>query len=120
MQIIKYFKQCDSAKRLRSVIHSHLFRMAIAGILWAAPALVLGQTAQVAESHEGKIVGTVTDSNHDVVSDATVLLEGPTGWERQSVLSDDNGYFEFHDVKPEVSYQVKHQSRRIRRLAFLY
>jgi hypothetical protein len=80
--------------------------MLIAGILWATPALVLGQTVQVTELHDGKIVGTVTDSNHDVVSDAAVLLEGPAGSERQSVLSHDNGYFEFHDVKPGVPYQV--------------
>ena len=86
MRIIKYFGQCNSTERDPSLVHSHLVSILIAGILWATPAFVLGQTVQVAELHDGNIVGTVTDSNHDVVSDAAVLLEGPAGSERQSVL----------------------------------
>ena len=106
MQIMKHFRKNDSVKRNRSISRSRIFGLVIAGMLWDTPLLVLGQPVQVAELHAGKIVGTVTDLNHDTVPDAMVVLEGPTGSDRQSVVSNDNGYFEFHDLKPGMPYQV--------------
>lgn len=43
----------------------------------------------------GNITGTVSDVNNDVLSGATVVLEGPGLTIPRKVLSDDNGFFEF-------------------------
>ena len=46
----------------------------------------------------GHITGTVTDVNNDVLSGATVVLEGSLLKDPRTVLSDDNGFFEFKDL----------------------
>jgi hypothetical protein len=53
----------------------------------------------------GIIVGTVTDLNDDSVPGATVVLESPALKNPRSVVSNDNGFFEFKDVEPGT-YQV--------------
>jgi len=54
----------------------------------------------------GVIVGTVVDVNNDAVPGATVVLESPTLQTPRTVVSNDNGLFEFHDVDPQT-YHVK-------------
>jgi hypothetical protein len=53
----------------------------------------------------GIIVGTVTDLNSDAVTGATVTLEGPSLKVPRTVVSNQDGFFEFNDVEPET-YQV--------------
>jgi hypothetical protein len=53
----------------------------------------------------GIIVGTVTDLNDDSVPGATVVLEGAALKNPRTVVSNDNGFFEFKDVEPGT-YQV--------------
>jgi hypothetical protein len=48
----------------------------------------------------GHITGTVTDVNNDVLSGATVVLEGSGLKDPRKVLSDDNGFFEFVQLDP--------------------
>src|SRR5579862_5543863 len=54
----------------------------------------------------GVIVGTVVDVNNDAVPGATVVLESPMLQTARTVVSNDNGLFEFHDVDPQT-YHVK-------------
>jgi hypothetical protein len=54
----------------------------------------------------GVIVGTVVDLNDDAIPGATVILESPTLKSPRTIVSNDKGFFEFHDVEPE-RYQVK-------------
>ena len=58
------------------------------------------------ELKSAAIVGTVTAVNQDAVPAATVALEGPGNGDRRTVVTNDTGYFEFHDLKPGISYQV--------------
>jgi hypothetical protein len=53
----------------------------------------------------GIIVGTAIDVNNDTVPGATVVLESPALKSRRTVVSNDNGFFEFKDVEPGT-YQV--------------
>jgi hypothetical protein len=48
----------------------------------------------------GHITGTVTDVNNDVLSGATVILEGPATAGPRTVVSNDDGFFEFEDLDP--------------------
>jgi len=51
------------------------------------------------------IVGTVVDVNNDAVPGATVVLQGPALNPPRTILSNQNGFFQFTDVDPGT-YQV--------------
>ena len=91
-------------------LHTRRFHICLvallAGILaFSAPAA--GQDVDKPELKPGSIVGTVTDVNGDVVPAATVVLESADANDHRSVAANDNGYFEFHDVKPAIPYHVE-------------
>jgi Carboxypeptidase regulatory-like domain len=65
-----------------------------------------GQTVQGTEPGPGKLVGTVTDVNGDPVPHATVTLETPESDDRRTLVTPENGFFEFDDLKPATPYQV--------------
>lgn len=67
---------------------------------------MLGQDVQGVLPQLGTIVGTATDVNGDPVPSATVVLQGPDTNDRPTVTTNDEGYFEFHDVKPGLAYRV--------------
>jgi hypothetical protein len=52
------------------------------------------------------VSGTVTDAYGDVVPGATVLIEGPNSVNGQSQAANDNGFFEFKNVRPGVPYRI--------------
>ena len=58
---------------------------------------MLGQVADAPNLATGQITGTVTDSSGDVVSGATVALQGPSG--ATKLISDDNGFFDFKQLE---------------------
>jgi hypothetical protein len=67
---------------------------------------VHGQNLQSAEAKPGKLIGTVTDVNGDPVPNSTVVLETPRSDDRRTIVTPENGFFEFNDVKPGTSYQI--------------
>lgn len=85
-----------------------MLRMFCFALVAGAVALAIPEhlLAQEAELKLGNIVGTVTDVNGDPVPDATVELESSDGVERRAIVTPDNGYFEFHGVKPGIRYEV--------------
>jgi len=54
----------------------------------------------------GIIVGTVIDVNNSSVPGATVVLAGPNLKNPRTVVSNDNGFFEFNSVEPGNPYHV--------------
>ena len=68
--------------------------------------LVLPVLAQSGNGQPGHIVGTVTDVNNDPIPGATVALEGPVPSDRRMVVTNDNGFFDLHDVMPGIPYDV--------------
>lgn len=70
-------------------------------LILAVTTLTVSLSAQVVDSSKpagGHITGTVSDVNGDVLSGATVVLQGPGP--PRTVLSDDNGLFAFSDLDP--------------------
>ena len=67
-------------------------------IAMAAP--LAAQDIDAPTPQTGHITGTVSDVNNDVLSGATVVLEGPGLKDPRKVLSDDNGFFEFEQLDP--------------------
>jgi hypothetical protein len=68
----------------------------------AAPA----QRISAPEPRTGTIVGTVTDVQGGIVPEATVVLEGPTSSDKQTVEANDDGFFTLNDVKPGITYHI--------------
>ena len=78
----------------------------LAGML-AGSAPMQGQETATADPQLGSIVGTVTDANGDTVPNAAVALQSSDATDRRTAVASDNGYFEFHDLKPGIPYQVR-------------
>ncbi|MGA8762940.1 MAG: carboxypeptidase-like regulatory domain-containing protein, partial [Candidatus Sulfotelmatobacter sp.] len=75
-----------------------IWLLILAAIAMAAPSAA--QDANAPKPEAGHITGTVTDVNNDILVGATVVLEGPALKGPRTVLSDDNGFFEFEDLGP--------------------
>jgi len=73
------------------------------GFVLSFPAL--GQISQQAP-RAATIMGTVADVNDDVIPNATVVLKEVEGKAPRTILSTENGMFEFHDVTPGITYQL--------------
>ena len=58
------------------------------------------------ETKMANIMGTVTDANGDTVAGATVALKSPDQAEPRTRITPENGFFQFHDVKPGIAYQL--------------
>src|SRR5580704_11636628 len=64
------------------------------------------QSVPGTEPRPGTLVGTVIDVNGDSVPNATVALEAPKGGDRRTLVTRENGFFQFSDVKRGTPYQI--------------
>ena len=80
-----------------------IWLLALAAIAIAAPLAAQEANPPQPATH---ITGTVTDVNDDPVPDAAVVLEVPAPGEPRTVVSNDNGFFEFNDLEPGRPYHV--------------
>jgi len=62
--------------------------------------------ADAPRAQPGIIVGTVVDVHNDAIPGATVTLEGPVIRDSRTLVSNDNGFFEFKDLDPGTAYHV--------------
>jgi len=91
--------RCDPSWNSRRFLCAFIFASCI-----AIPAI--GQQIAAPDPQPGKISGTVTDVNDDIVPGANVILESSAPGDRRSMVSGDNGSFTFDDLKPGVPYRV--------------
>jgi carboxypeptidase family protein len=73
------------------------------GLILVEPASA--QSNGVPNTKAGSILGTVVDSNNDMIPNATVVLQNPVGGPFTAVTKDD-GSFAFHDVMPGIAYPI--------------
>ena len=91
----------------RSGVVTQLLRIYLTTLTFLAVSQLLqGQIEQLRPIPTGSIIGTVTDVNGDTVAVAKVVLAGPNPSDRHTAITNANGFFEFHDVRPGVSYRV--------------
>ena len=67
---------------------------------------MLAQNSGTLEAQPASISGTVTDPNGHTVPGITVDLQGLASGDRYQSLTNENGFFEFRNVKPRIPYQV--------------
>jgi hypothetical protein len=83
-----------------------IYLTTLTSLALAASLPLQGQSEQPRQIQMGSVIGTVTDVNGDTVALAKVVLAGPDPNDRRTATTNDNGFFEFHDVRPGVSYLV--------------
>jgi hypothetical protein len=75
-----------------------IWLLILASIAMAAP--LAAQDLSAPNPEKGRITDTVIDVNNDAVSGASVVLESPLLKDPRTVVSDNNGFFEFDDLDP--------------------
>jgi len=97
----------DSRWRIKSVVQLLPLYFAVLALLaFALSARIQAQITKPSETKLGSVVGTVSNVNGDTVANATVVLESSDRRDRRTAVTNDNGFFEFHDVKPGTPYHV--------------
>ncbi len=84
-------------------VHSYLGAAFGIALVFAMPAL--SQTNQ-APPQTATIIGTATDVNGGTIPNATVVLKEVDSNDPRTIVTTENGLFEFHDVKPGITYQL--------------
>ena len=87
-------------------IPSSVRLLAVVATALAFSSSAFGQSVPGPEEKPGSLIGTVLDVNGDPVPNATVNLETSENENRHTVVTPENGFFEFHDVKPGTPYQI--------------
>src|SRR5215472_7315728 len=66
----------------------------------------VAQQLSAPEAQPGTITGTVLDFRGDVVSQATVVLQGPNRDDVRSIAAQENGSFKFDSVNAGIPYHL--------------
>lgn len=84
-----------------------IFRIFCIFFLFLSSIHALCQQVSAPEPQAGSIIGTVTDSNGDIVPGAAVTIDGSDSGSRAAVLSNQDGFFTLKDVPSATSFHVK-------------
>ncbi len=76
-------------------------------LLLCAATFALAQQAPSPIPQAGTILGTVVDVTGSTVPNATVVLQGPGSNNQRTVVTPDNGFFEFNGVSPATPVRVQ-------------
>ncbi|HEX8711684.1 MAG TPA: carboxypeptidase-like regulatory domain-containing protein [Terracidiphilus sp.] len=72
----------------------------------AQPDAVQPSSLAVPNPEPAGINGTVSDTNGGIIPGADVVISGPAATDRQTTVANDNGGFQFSNLKPGVAYHV--------------
>jgi hypothetical protein len=86
------------------LLHRHF--AIIGAIATALSIAALGQNVPPPGAKLANIVGTVTDPNGDPVPNANIVLQGRGPDDRVTLVTAENGYFEFHSLEPGIPYKL--------------
>jgi|HubBroStandDraft_4_1064222.scaffolds.fasta_scaffold47875_3 hypothetical protein len=64
-----------------------------------------------APARTATIIGTAIDVNGDTIPNATVVLKEVDSDDPRTIVTTENGLFEFHDAKPGIPYQLTISAR---------
>jgi hypothetical protein len=84
----------------------HFPRALWATALFLSPLFAAGQQANAPQPQTATIVGTVTDTQNDAISSATVILNGPTPDDRATAKATAEGFFTFTNLLPAIAYRI--------------
>jgi hypothetical protein len=84
----------------------HVSFGAVLAFALALPVHMTAQSVPTPGVQLGNIIGTATDLNGYPVPDARVVLQGPESKDVQSVVTGENGFFQFGQINPGTPYQI--------------
>ena len=93
-----------------------IFRYLLCFMLICLPAVRASTAQQITDSEipqvsapeaqQGNIAGTVTDVHDGTVPGASVVLEDLSSGQKRTEISDQNGAFQFDNIKPGIAYRM--------------
>lgn len=83
----------------------HVIALTIA-MAFAVPSRLPAEDGEPLAPKMATIVGTAVDVNGDPVPSSTVELKSSQGNDDRTLVTSENGFFEFHEVKPGVPYEI--------------
>lgn len=95
-----------SASAYGSVIRFLQLSLAILTIVTFGLSERLHAQGERSEKQGGTVIGTVSSANGDAIASATVVLESSNHQDRRTAVTNDNGFFEFHDVMPGLPFHI--------------
>ncbi|HEX3435455.1 MAG TPA: carboxypeptidase-like regulatory domain-containing protein [Pseudacidobacterium sp.] len=75
-------------------------------IICVSASIAAAQIVSAPAAQTGTIIGTVLDVNSGMVPGATIVLEGSSESDHQSIAANDNGFFQLNHVNPGTPYHV--------------
>jgi Carboxypeptidase regulatory-like domain len=98
-------RKTDSSNCFEHVVRVLRVLLLTAGLVLLSGLQLLAEGVATSDT-AATVVGTATDVNEDAIEGATVTLQAVASADSQTTTSNERGYFEFHNVKPGVLYQV--------------
>ena len=97
-----------------SLVRSLQLHVAVLSLLAVGlPMRVQAQAGNRSEMLPGSVIGTVSNVNGDTIANATVVLESSDRKDRRIALTNNNGFFEFHDVKPGIPFHITASAEKL-------
>ena len=88
--------------------------MAVLIFIWSGLSeRVQAQGSKLPDGQPGSVIGTVSDVNGDTVPNATVVIESSDRTDRRVVVTNNTGFFEFHNVKPGMPFHITASAEKL-------
>lgn len=98
--------RCNRIGSLMSFLSPICYAIVLA-MIGAVSVTMQSQSIPDSGARPGTLVGTVTDVNGSPVPNSTVVLETPGSANRRTLVTPENGFFQFNDLRPGTPYQIK-------------
>ena len=92
---------------------SQLYIAVLILLAFGPPKRVQAQGSKLPDGQPGSVIGTVSDVNGDTVPNATVVIESSDRTDRRVVVTNKNGFFEFHNVKPWIPFHITASAEKL-------
>jgi hypothetical protein len=84
----------------------HIVLLALSAAVMMPATPLWAQKIEASETQTASIAGTVTALNGAPAVGATVVLQDPAPGDRRTLVTDENGFFEFSGLPPKTPYSV--------------
>ena len=92
---------------------SQLYIAVLILLAFGLPTRVHAQGSKLPDGQPGSVIGTVSDVNGDTVPNATVVIESSDRTDRRVVVTNNSGFFEFHNVKPGIPFHITASAEKL-------
>jgi hypothetical protein len=100
-------RACKKSPLLGSIAAFYTRFAILVACIFAFSIAAAGQVTSKSDLSPASLMGTVTDINGNTVPNATVSLVGLNESAHSTFETNENGFFQFSRLRPEIPYQIK-------------